>query len=247
MHRYRNCGDDFYVNLNLNTEMELGSSRETTLHFFDLLRKKYPTMRNFYCRDRGENVLEEDKTLGNYRWATVEKKRICSGQVNPESLDSTIEQHRFVLDLVPHALSISTLDCESLNLMFGFDFTYRGNHNQLISEALGVPPAFEGLLDLPGARAIAYEPSIQIAVEEDCRLQCRLSVESRSGAYHVRTGEYPEEQISVYVTARRFGSLDQGETYGDVLDRLVAVCTQTVDDIAMEQVLLPLQQTILMQ
>ncbi len=242
MHRYRSCSDDFYVNLNLNTEMELGNHRESVLHFLELMRKRFPSMRNFYCREQGENVLEEDKEDGQYRWATVERKRICAGHVNPDALEDAIELHQYFLELAPHALSVSPLDCESLNLMFGFDFTYRGNHNQLIAEALGIPPAFDGFLDT--SRAIAYEPSIQIAVDDDCRTQCRLSVESRTSAFHVRTGDFPEEQLSVYVTARRFGSLDPGESYNDVLSRLLEICTETVDSLVMDQVLLPLQHAI---
>ncbi len=68
MNPYDSLCDDFYINMNLGTEMELPTNRETVLHFFERVRKTYPTMRNFYCRDRGDFVLEEDKDKGNYRW-----------------------------------------------------------------------------------------------------------------------------------------------------------------------------------
>ncbi len=247
MHRFGSFSDDFYINLNLNTEMEMKHSRETVLHFFEQLQKRYPMMRNFYARDRGEHVLEEDKDKGHYRWATVESKRICSGHVNCDSLEAALEQHELILELAPYSLSLSPLDCESLNLMYGFDFTYRGNHNQIVAEALGVAPAFESLLDMPNATAIAYEPAIQIALDENCRVQCRLSVETRTSAYHVRTGEFPEEQLSVYVTGRRYGSLNPGESYVDVMRSLDVICQQVVDEYVIEQVLRPLQQTIAMR
>ncbi len=64
MNRYSSLCDDFYVNMNLSTEMELPASRETVLHFFERVQKTYPTMRNFYCRDRGDFILEEDKDGG---------------------------------------------------------------------------------------------------------------------------------------------------------------------------------------
>ena len=115
---YGTCSDDFYVNLNLNTEMELSQSRESVLHFFELIQKKYPTMGNFYCRERGECVLEEDKSRGHYRWATVENRRVCSGYVNPGSLDDVMKQHELILETAPFALSVSPLDCESINLMY---------------------------------------------------------------------------------------------------------------------------------
>ena len=59
MNRYSSLCDDFYVNMNLSTEMELPNNRETVLHYFERIQKKYPTMRNFYCREKGDFVLEE--------------------------------------------------------------------------------------------------------------------------------------------------------------------------------------------
>jgi len=241
---YSTFSDDFYVNMNLNTEMELPQSRETVLHFFEQLQKKYPSMRNFYGRERGEFVLEEDKDRGNYRWSTIESKRICSGYVNPDSVDEAFAQHNLVLDLVPYCLTVTPLDCESLNVMFGFDYTYRGNHNQLLAEALGVTPAFEKMADMAGATIICNEPSIQLALDEDCRIQCRLSIETRTSAYHVRTGEFPDEQLSVYLTTRRYGSLDPGETYISAMERLEEICRDLVDNYVIENVLRPLQDTI---
>lgn len=244
MQSYDAFSDDYYVNLTLNTEMDLPQGRETVLHFFEQIRKQYPTMKNFYNRERGEFVLEEDKDRGDYRWAAVENRRVCSGQVNPASVDEAITQHKMVLELAPYALSISPIDCESLNVMYGFDFTYRGNHNELLAEALGMSPAFERLGEIPGATVICNEPSIQLALDPECRTQCRLSVETRTTAYHVRTGEFPEEQLSVYLTARRYGSLDSGESFEEAMLELSEVCQDLVDNYMIENILRPLQQTI---
>jgi hypothetical protein len=247
MPAFGSCSDDFYVNLNISTEMELSPGRETVLHFFEQLKKRYPQMRNFYSRDRGDFVLEEDKESGQYRWASVETKRFCSGYVNPPSLEEALQQHETVLDLAPYALSASPLDCESINLMYGFDFNYRGNHNELVVEALGLPPALDSLAEELQAKPMAYEPSFQIALDEECRLQCRISVETRTSAFHVRSGTYPDEQISVYVTARRYGSLEASESFIDVMRQLDAICMDIVENYVVERVLLPLQQTISMR
>jgi len=244
MNRYTSCSDDYYVNVNLNTEMDLPQSRETVLHFFEQIRKRYPEMRNFYNRERGEFVLEEDKDKGSYRWATVEMRRLCSGQVNPGSVEEAIEQHKMVLETAPYALTVSPIDCESLNVMYGFDFTYRGNHNELLVEALGITPAFERMAEIPGATVICHEPSLQLSLDGDCRTQCRLSVETRTTAYHVRTGDYPEEQLSVYLTARRYGSLDPGESFVSAMCHLAEVCQDLVENYVIDNVLRPLQQTI---
>jgi hypothetical protein len=244
MNRYSSLSDDFYVNMNLGTEMELPANRETVLHFFERVRKTYPTMRNFYCRDRGDFVLEEDKDRGAYRWCTIEPRRVCSGHVNPESIDEAMEQHRLVLDLAPYMLSVSPLDCEALDLLYGFDFTYRGNHNQLMAEALGVSPSLERLIETPGVTVINCEPSLTIALDEECRLQVRVSVETRTNAYQVRTGDYPEEQVSVYVTARQYGSLGPEATFVDTLARLSTVCQEMLDHHVIEHLLRPLARTI---
>ena len=49
MNLYGSLADDMYMNVNLATEMELPGHRETVLHFFECVRKKFPTMRK--CGD----------------------------------------------------------------------------------------------------------------------------------------------------------------------------------------------------
>ena len=70
-------------------------------------------------------------------------------------------------------LSVSPLDCEALDFMIGFDFSYRGNHDALVAEALGGPARpCEGLMRDPrGSQVINYEPSITLALDD--RAGCR--------------------------------------------------------------------------
>ena len=244
MCQYDTLSDDYYINVNLNTEMDLPQNRESVLHYFELIQRQYPKMQNFYARDRGEYVLEEDKDSGSYRWASVETHRVCSGQVNPPTIHEALQQHGRVLEIAPFALSVSPLDCESLNVTFGFDFTYRGNHNQLLVDALGVIPAFERMAQLPGATVLGHEPSFHVALDEDCRVQCRLSFETRTSAYHIRTRDYPEDQLSVYLTARRFGSLEAGKSHVAAMQQLAEVCQGLIDHHIAEHILRPLQEAI---
>ena len=241
---YGSLADDMYMNVNLATEMELPGHRETVLHFFECVRKKFPTMRKVHARDKRDFVLEEDKEQGRYRWVAVEPRRFCSGHVNPASIEDALDQHRFLLDLAPALLSMSPLDCEAIDVLFGFDFAFRGNHNSLLAEALGPGPALEGLGDVPGSKLINYEPSLTIAVDEECRTQVRVSTETRTNAFQVRTGEFAEEQLSVYVTARQYGSLEGGETYVDTVERLAQLAQDVIENCVVEQVLRPLARTI---
>ncbi|MGI9517641.1 MAG: hypothetical protein ACR2NP_11380 [Pirellulaceae bacterium] len=240
----KSISDDFYVNVNVNTEMELPTSREGVMHYFEQMQRRYPTMKHFYTRERGEYVLEEDKEPGFYRWTSVEPRRICTGYVNPDDYGQAIAQHEYVLEQLPYTLSVSPLDCESLNFMFGFDFTYRGNHNELIAEALGLTPAFERLAEIAGTRLISHDPAVQFSLDEDCRVQCRISIESRTNIYHVRTGEFPEEQLSVYLTVRRYGSLEPGQTFVQAIKPLQEHAEQIVEGHLINNVLVPLQQAI---
>jgi hypothetical protein len=244
MNRFASLSDDFYFNMHLQTELELPQQRDTLLHFFEMVQRRYPTMRQLYTRERNEVVLEEDKEAGGHRWVTVEPKRVCSGTVNPPSLDEAMAQHRNILDLVPHTLSVSKLDCESLSVVFGFDYTYRGNHNQLIAETLGLPPALEGLCDKGFSQYLSYEPSIQFSLNEELSIQARLNFETRTSAFHLRSGEFGEEQLSVYLTVRRFASLGPDEDFALELARLADLGCDLLDTHIVENVLRPLQQAI---
>jgi len=242
---YGAFSDDFYVNMNLATEMDLPSGRESLMHYFEQMRRRYPEMHNFYSRESGsEFVLEEEKEAGAYRWISLEAKRVNSGCVNPTSFEAAVEQHRTALELVPYELSVTPLDCESLSVMMGFDFAYRGNHNEILAEAIGIAPALEPFMRIPNARMLSNEPAIQISLDEDCRTQCRVSFETRTNAYQIRTGDFVDDQISVYLTVRRYESLGLDETYVDEFTRLAALCRDLVDEYLVASVLRPLQEAI---
>ena len=244
MFRYSSLADDFYINLNLNTEMQLPNSRETVLEFFGRVQREYPTMRNFYTRENGDFVLEEDKDQGHQRWLSLEPRRVCSGFVNPPDVESPVGQHELVLQLVPYMLTVSPLDCEALDFMMGFDFNYRGNHDELVAEALGTSSSMEGILDIPESRVLNFEPSITISLEEDCRIQARLMVETRTNAYQVRRGEFPEDQISVYFTVRQYGSLEHDASFEQTMHHLRERCDELMESYVIDQVLVPLNQAI---
>ncbi len=244
MNRYAADSDDFYVNMNLNTEMELPTSRDTVLHYFEQMRKAFPELRNFFTRESGDLVLEGDKEQESYRWLALETRRLCSGHVNPDTLDEAYRQHEMVLDLAPHLLTISLLDCEALDVMFGFDFTFEGNHDEVVAEALGVGHAFEGLAELGGSRVINFEPSLTLALDDTCRLQARLSIETRTNAFQVRTNEFPDDQISVYFTVRQHWGTGVDGTFLDSFRRQREIGEDAIQRIVLPRVVRPLAQAI---
>jgi hypothetical protein len=244
MNRYNRDADDFYVNVNLNTEMELPTNRDTVLHFFEQMKKGFPEMRNFHTRESGDLVLEGDKEQESYRWVAIEPRRLCSGQTNPETLEEAYRQHEMVLDLAPPLLTISLLDCEALDIMFGFDFNFDGNHDEVVAEALGVGSSLEGLLELPRTRVINYEPSITLALDESCQLQCRLAIETRTNAYQIRTGEFPDDQISIYFTVRQYWGVGPDQSFVESFRRQREIGEEVLRRSIIPRIVRPLAQVI---
>ncbi|MGD0078836.1 MAG: hypothetical protein ABSB91_09485 [Sedimentisphaerales bacterium] len=203
---YSSLCDDFYLDMFVNTELELPFEGDTVLAFFERIQKQYPTMGSFSRRDNNEYTLEEDHAAGQYRWVSLEAERVGSGIVNPSEIAEVYTQDRFVLDLIPYMLGVSHLNVDSLDVTYAMDFFCTGSHDQVIAEALS-PGAFSCLLDLPNTKAIDHSPSIVVAISEDCRTQARISVESRTSIFDPdRTGQPIEEPISLSFTIRQYPS-----------------------------------------
>ena len=244
MNPYSSLCDDFGVYVYVNTKMNLPASRETVLHFFDRLRKTMPTMTDFDTRENGEFVLEEDREQGSYRWVTLEQKRLCSGYVNPPALENADTLHELVLESAPYHLDFNPLDCEAQDVLFAFDFMYNGNHDEVVAEALGLNTTLERLIQMPGSRVINYEPSLMLALEDTCRLQCRLSIETRTNAYQIRTGQFPEAPISVYFTVRQYWGRQPFKDFVESYRNQRRLLNDLVDQHVIPAVVRPLAQTI---
>jgi hypothetical protein len=224
--------------------MELPSGRETVLHFFNSLQKTFPTMTDFECRGGNEYVLEEDREQGSYRWIGLEVKRFASGFVNPPSVEAADTQHERVLEIAPYHLDFGSLDCESLDVLFSFDFIYSGNHDELVAEALGLNTTLESLLQMQGTKVLGYEPSLMLALDDTCRLQCRLNIETRTNAYQIRTNQFPEAPITVYFTVRQYWAKQTGKTFIEGYQNQRKICQELVDQHIIPAVIKPLSQTI---
>jgi hypothetical protein len=196
--------DDFYLDMFVNTELELPFESDTVLTFFERIQKQYPTMNSFSRRENNEYTLEEDRASGQYRWVSLEAERVGSGIVNPSVIAEVYMQDKLVLDLIPYMLGVSHLNVDSLDVSYAMDFFCTGSHDQVIAEALG-SGAFNCLLDLPDAKAIDNSPSIVISLCEDCRTQARISVESRTSIFDPDKASLPiEEPITLSFTIRQY-------------------------------------------
>lgn len=244
MNSYSSVCDDFGVSAHMLTKLDLPAGRETVLHFFDSVRKVYPQMVDFERRDHGEYALEEDRDKGSYRWASIEPRRLSTGYVNPPTLDEVDVQIDRLLEMAPYHLNLNALDCEALDLVHSFDLVYSGNHDEVVAEALGLPSPLESLLQLPGSRVLNFEPSIMLALDEACRLQCRLSIETRTNAYQVRTGQFSETPITVFFTVRQYWGRQPHSSFVESIQDQVRIAREMIESHVIPAVVRPLAQTI---
>lgn len=214
--------------MRLNTQLNLPHNRETVLHFFERVQKEFPSMGQFRRYDNGDLNLEEDRRTGTYRWVRLESRRLVSGYVNPPDIEDALALHRFLLQLAPYHLGISPLEIEHMEVLFGFDLSYRGNHDDVVIESLLADSPLGCLLDEPGTRAVDVQPSIGISLSDDCRLQARVEILTRTDNYQVRTGDYAEDEISVYLTVRRYW----GDRPKDPLEKVFETLFERADGLA---------------
>ena len=196
--------DDFYIDMYINTELDLPTQRDTVLAFFERVQKQFPSLSRFYRRSENEYCLEEDRCIGQHNWITLERDRVGSGVVNPSSFEIAYYQDKVVLELVPYMLGVNHLDIDSLDIGFVMDFDCMGIHDEVIADALLGSSAFNCLLDMPDARPIIFSPSIVVALSEDKCTQARISVESKTSIYKPwNRMRNPDEAISLSMTIRQ--------------------------------------------
>jgi len=207
---YSSLCDDFYIDMYVNTELDLPTSRDTLLTFFERIQKQYPTMGRFSRRDNGEYCLEDDPVSGQSRWVSLETDRIGSGVVNPSSVEDACQQDKLILELMPYMLGVTPLDVDSIDVTFAMDFDCAGSHDEVIAEALFATSAFGWLLDWPHVRPIVYSPSMVITLSADEFTQARVNIESKTSIFEPGDkNEGRDESISLTLTVRQYPQTDE--------------------------------------
>jgi hypothetical protein len=219
-------------------------NRETVLHFFEAVQKAIPSMTEFEKRADGEFMLEEDRESGSYRWASLDARRLCAGFVNPPAVEDADSHCERILEMAPYHLDLHGMQTESLDVLYYFDLLFQGNHDEVVAEALTGNTPLEGLVQVPGARVLNFQPTLMLALDDACQLQCRLSVETRSSAYQVRTGQFSESPISVYFTVRQFWGKQPFKTLCESYQNQRSILDDLVHSTVIPNVITPLQRAI---
>jgi len=240
--------------MKLTLKMDLPKSRETVLDTFERLRKAYPEMGQFR-RYKDEYALESPQSDLPHRWAAMRSNYLRAGTVNAATLPEAYALHHTLLTLAPSYLSISPLDVDYIELLYGFDLVAGGNHDAIVLSALLANSPLSALMDIPGATPIDFQPMLGMAMPRRGDTEVFFEVKTHHAATRAEGDNGPGagitvegitqgDPISVYVTLRKFGPILEVEE----LPRLFTALCQKGEDLVQHRVipglLLPIREAI---
>jgi hypothetical protein len=237
--------DEFYVNTRLFLKLDLAPSRETLLHFMEQIRRAFPRMTRLRRRENESLVLDEESRAGHgRRFLRIDTNALRFGNFRPVDIDAVSNFAGMVLRQAPHHLSLSDLDYDYMEVAFGFDLEYRGNHDELVADTLFANHPLFQALTREGQGIIDCQPFLGVRLTDDCEQQVYLEVKGRTSTYEIRTGEYEATALSVYVTARRYWSFAGDKDLLTVHRELLETGEQYAAECAVPHLVQPLAAAI---
>jgi hypothetical protein len=233
---------DFYVNQKLSLKLDRPKDRQTTLDLFDRVRREFPGMDQFR-RYKDELALESNAAEQHHRWLAVRSGSIRAGIVNPDALEDAYGFHGHVLDVCPYYMTISPLDVDSLEILFGFDLLAGGNHDQIVYDALIADTPLSGLLEIPGTSPIDCQPIFGVALRDSDNIEAHFEVKTRNPTREGRPAQNPEP-ISIYLTLRKHGPIADIRELRQVFQTLGDRGEELVDSRVMPNLILPIRSAI---
>ncbi len=239
---HRALCSDFYINFKLGVKMELPRKRETVLELFERLRRRFPAMHHFRPL-KDELALESPSDDPLHRWVAVKATSLRAGVVNPPSMAEAYDLHNELAEAAPYFLSISGLDVEFVELLYGFDLECGQNHDAVIYEALVGDSPLAGLLDREEGTPLDCQPVMGFSFGEKNEYEAHFEVKSRSAAT-LREGESRTEPISVYQTVRRVGGVGDIRELPGVVQQLAERGERLLEQRSVPSLLVPLRNAI---
>lgn len=238
--------DDFHVSTRLYLKLDLALQRETVLHFFDSIRREFPTMRKLRRREDGSLLLEEDDSgEETRRWLRLDGSTIRIGYHNPPQTELAEQLAGTVLRMAPYHLTLGDLDYDHLEVVYGFDLEYKGNHDQLVADTLLADGPLGGLLTHPNVvHTVDAQPFLGFAVGESCETQVYVEIKSRTSTYEVRTRTFEPQPLSVFLTVRRYWGFSESEAMLDIHRELTHIAEEWAAERVVPLVVNPLAQAI---
>jgi len=241
---YRALCSDFYINAKLNVRMELPTNREPVLDLFERARRSFPAM-NAFRRYKDELALESAANASPHRWMAIRSSSVRSGVVNPSTEEEMYSVHRMAAEVSPYYLSISPLDLEYIELLYGFDLAAKENHDEIAASALLSGSPLAALIDNEDIKINDCQPLLGMNLLNEKGLEAHFEIKTRtgskSGASGTSTGNDP---ISVYLTLRRYDPVTDLKDLTSQLDDLIERGQDLVDRYAVPSLLIPLREEI---
>lgn len=238
---YRALCSDFYINQKIAVKLDLPRSRESGLELFERIRREFSTM-NSFRRYKDELALESPQNESPHRWLALRANSVRSGVVNPTTDEDAFGIHRRLLEVAPYYLSISPLDIDYVELLFGFDLEAGGPHDEIVAQALYADSPLAGLVDGSVGSATDCQPLIGLTVDRDNEIEAHFEVKTRSGSK--RETERRDDPISVYLTMRQYKPVTSLDDLQSRFDTLALRGLEIVDERVVTSLLLPLRQAI---
>jgi hypothetical protein len=237
--------DEFYVNTRLFLKLDLAPSRETLLHFMEQIRRAFPRMTRLRRRENESLVLDEEGREGRgRRFLRIDTNALRFGNFRPADIDAVSNYASMVLRQAPHHLSLSDLDYDYMEVAFGFDLEYRGNHDELVADTLFADHPLLRALTRENQRIIDCQPFFGVKLTDDCEKQVYLEVKGRTSTYEIRTGEYEATPLSVYLTTRRYWGFAGDKDLLTVHRELLETSEQYAAECAVPHLVQPLAAAI---
>ena len=232
---------DFYVNQKLGLKLDLPERRETVLDLFDRIRKAFPRLTQFQ-RLEGEVALESESGERDWQWVSLRQTSIRSGHVNPATLDSAYQFHQLLLEVAPYFLSISPLDVDLLEVVFGFDFETEHDKDAIVFDALLANTPLASLLDAGFERVLDAQPSLSIELGERGDLHAAFEVRTR--ARSPGAGDRGTDPLSVFVTVRKYGPLGSLDDLKPAFGTIVGYAERLAEERAIPHLVVPIRNAL---
>jgi len=244
--KFGSMADEFFCSTRLFLKLDMSQNRDTLLHFFEQVRKAFPSMKRFRRREDGCLILEEiAEERASRRWVRLDLASLRFGHYAPQDEHDFRKLAAVVLEQAPYHLSLSELDYDHLEVVYCFDLEYRGNHDELVAETLWADHPIAGLLNHDGAiHIIDAQPYFGIALSANCEVQAYAEIKSRTHTYEVRTGEYEAQPLSVFLTIRRYWGLGDSPPLVEAHRELLDVADDLAADRIVPILVNPLAQAI---
>jgi hypothetical protein len=229
---------DHYVNLKLGLKLELSQGRDTVLSLFERVRRQYPGMTEFR-KYKDELALESPARDTPHRWVAVRSNSVRAGVVNPDVSCDAYRLHETLLEVSPYYLSISPLDVDFVEVLYGFDLAAGGNHDEIVAETLLGGSPLAQLFEPEEGRPIDCQPMVGVSLEDGT--EAFFEVRTRPTENRRERGDEP---ISVYLTLRRHGPIDELQQLGHHFKVLTAHGEELVETRVLPMLVNPLREAI---